>query len=275
MKSVRRLLALAAASLVLFLQAPPVEAIGFNAEGLFASVCEVRSGWSWGSGFAIGENCIISNAHVIEDCQDIEIYTVDGAVYHAEINAIDRDLDLVVLAVEEGSLPVLKLADPRSSLLGSDVYAIGAPEGYAYSITKGILSSRDREFYGYPYLQADVAINAGSSGGPLLNDRGEAIGVNTSSVDWAQGLSFAIPSYQVVDFLEKSGVPLDGQWNVVGRIEGTEQPGDPVLEKLDQSLYLMTRGALFVVAACAGLTILAGSSIALGFIILGRRKKRD
>ena len=261
------------ASVLLFLQAPPVKAIGFNPEELFGSVCEVYSGGSWGLGFAVGENCIISNAHVIGDWEYIEVYTVDGEWYEAEIYAIDRDLDLVVLQIAEGSLPVMRLADPRNSLLGSDVYAIGAPEGYAYSVTKGILSSRERDFYGFPYLQSDVAINGGSSGGPLLNERGEAIGVNTLSADWAQGLSFAIPMYQVVDFLERSGVPLDGQGNVVGRIERTEPLADPVMEKLDQAALRILKGTVMLGAASVSLTVLAGFSIALGFFIRSRRMR--
>lgn len=273
MKYFRMIPVLLASVLLLFLQAPPVKAIGFNPEELFGSVCEVYSGGSWGSGFAVGENCIISNAHVIEDWEYIEVYTIDGEWYEAEIYAIDRDLDLVVLQIAEGSLPVMRLADPRNSLLGSDVYAIGAPEGYAYSVTKGILSARERDFYGFPYLQSDVAINGGSSGGPLLNERGEAIGVNTLSADWAQGLSFAIPMYQVVDFLERSGVPLDGQGNVVGRIERTEPLADPFRERLDESLGFVARGVAVLMGGFAAMTLLAGGSIVLGFFIVNRRNK--
>ena len=101
--------------------------------------------------------------------------------------------------------------------VGSDVYAIGAPESLAYTLTRGVLSAKDRKVGGRAYLQFDAAINSGNSGGPLLNDAGQVIGVITLKIDNAEGIGMAIPMSSVRDYLRFNGIEVDAVGNVVGR----------------------------------------------------------
>jgi len=196
----------------------PSGAIGFSAEEAYNSVFVVYSGNSLGSGFAIGENCVVSNAHVIGNKNQIEIKTYSGNTYPASVASIDGELDIAILRIEGAAFRYLKVADYKDTNIGEDVYAIGAPNSMAYTLTKGILSAKDRMEGGYKYLQIDAALNPGNSGGPLLNDKGEVIGVNTLKIDNAEGIGLSIPMTVVCDYLTQNGIQLDEQGNVVGEI---------------------------------------------------------
>jgi serine protease Do len=204
MKKKKTMIVVVMAMLVSLAFSVPAGAIGFDAEQAYASVFVVYSGEALGSGFAIGEDCIVSNAHVIDDQRDIEVASYDGAVFDAHIVLIEENLDIVILKVEGQTFPYLKVADYNDTAIGADVYAIGAPNSMAYTLTKGVLSAKDRDLGRYEYLQIDAALNSGNSGGPLLNDAGEVIGVNTLKMSDSEGIGLAIPMTTVCEYLQNN-----------------------------------------------------------------------
>jgi Trypsin-like serine proteases, typically periplasmic, contain C-terminal PDZ domain len=195
-----------------------VFAIGFDAEEKYNAIFVIYSGNSLGSGFAIGENCIISNAHVIGDQNNIKLTSYDRKNYTAHILAFDKAKDIAVLQVDQASFPYLTVADDQKTKIGSDVYAIGAPDSMTYTLTKGILSAKNRTIGSNQYLQLDAPVNSGNSGGPLLNESGEVIGVNTLKLGNTEGIGLAIPMTTVRNFLKSSGIKLNESGNIVGKV---------------------------------------------------------
>ena len=195
--------------------------IGFDAEEKYDSVFVITSGNALGSGFSIGENCIITNAHVIENPNNTKITTYKGAEYKANVVAMNEDMDIAVLTVEGISFPYLTVADYNNSKIGDDVYAIGAPNGMTYTLTKGTLSAKDRVVGKYTYIQLDAALNHGNSGGPLLTDSGTVIGVNSMKLNDSEGIGLAIPMTTVCQYLTSIGINVDTNGNVVGNVDSS------------------------------------------------------
>ena len=208
---------------VLFALPMAASAIGFNAETVYESVFVIYSGNALGSGFSIGKNCIITNAHVIEDISDVTVQTFDGDEFIARVLDMDEDKDIAVLVVEK-ELSYLPVADIDETSIGSDVYAIGAPQSLSYTLTKGVLSAKERAVGDYTYLQTDAAINQGNSGGPLLNDKGEVLGVNSMKLMDSEGIGLAIPITRVCEYLQSLDVPLDDHGNVSTVLDMPEAP---------------------------------------------------
>ncbi|MGE5207878.1 MAG: trypsin-like peptidase domain-containing protein [Alphaproteobacteria bacterium] len=167
-----------------------------------------------GSGVIVtDEGHIITNNHVVTDRQgrpvdQIEVQLSDGRVKKARLVGADEQVDLAVLKIDEPGVKPLKLADSDSVQPGDSVLAIGNPLGFDETVTDGIISSKGRpnrsDFFA-SLLQTNAAINPGNSGGPLINLRGEVIGINTliaSTTGGSQGLGFAIPSNTVRSALE-------------------------------------------------------------------------
>ena len=182
MKSLKMLLLLMVVTAVLLATSLPAFAIGFVAEEVYESVFVVYSGNSLGSGFAIGKECIVTNAHVIENINDVTIKTYSGKEHRAFVIGIDEAKDIAVLGVDGIEFPYLSVADPSTIKTGDDIYAIGAPKSMAYTLTKGVISAQNREIGGNKYIQIDAAINQGNSGGPLLNDAGQVLGMTKTQV---------------------------------------------------------------------------------------------
>ena len=203
-----------------------VFAIGFDAEESYDSVFVITSGNSLGSGFAIGENCIITNAHVVENPRNTKIITYSGTEYQATVLAMNEDMDIAVLCVEGATFPYLTVADYNNSKIGDDVYAIGAPNGMTYTLTKGTLSAKDRVMGNYTYIQLDAALNHGNSGGPLLTDSGAVIGVNSMKLNDSEGIGLAIPMTTVCAYLSSIGIDVDTNGNVVGNVGSSDIEGD-------------------------------------------------
>ena len=156
---------------------------------------------SLGSGFIIDPSgLVVTNDHVIDEADEVEVVLQDGRVLPAEIIGRDPATDLAVLRVEAGrELPYVSFGDSDASRVGEWVVAIGNPFGLGGSLTSGVISALGRDIGGRydDYLQTDVAINTGNSGGPLFNMAGEVIGVNTaifSPTGASVGISFSIPS---------------------------------------------------------------------------------
>ncbi len=154
----------------------------------------------FGSGFIISEDgYVVTNAHVVDDASEITVTLPDRREFVAELIGSDKRSDIAVLKVEGSDLPTLTLGDSSNAKVGQWVLAIGSPFGFEYTATQGIISAVSRslpdENY-VPFIQTDVAVNPGNSGGPLFDTNGEVIGVNSqiySRSGGYMGLSFAIP----------------------------------------------------------------------------------
>jgi serine protease Do len=193
---------------------------------------------SLGSGVIVtNEGHIITNNHVVTDRQgspvdDIEVQLSDGRTKKARLIGADDQVDVAVLKIDEPGLKPLKLADSDTVQPGDFVLAIGNPLGFEETVTDGIISSKGRpnrsDFFA-DLLQTNAAINPGNSGGPLINLRGEVIGINTviaSTTGGSQGLGFAIPSNTVRTSLEsllKQGRIIRGYLGIQTR---ALQPGE-------------------------------------------------
>ena len=214
MRTIKVLVSLLVLAAVLFASVLPANAIGFDAEEVYKSVFVVYSGNSLGSGFAIGENCIVTNAHVIENVHSITLTSYEGDKYTASLLGIDEDKDIAVLVIKDASFPYLKMANLSTVKIGDDIYAIGAPKGMAYTLTKGTVSAKERIVENESFIQIDAAINEGNSGGPLLNDAGEVLGMNTMKMTDSEGIGLAIPADRIASTLKELGVETDTNGDV-------------------------------------------------------------
>ncbi len=154
-----------------------------------------------GSGFVVSqEGHIITNAHVVDKADKVTVTLKDGRSFEGEVLGSDPVTDVAVVKIESADLPTVALGHSDSLVPGQWAIAIGNPLGLDNTVTAGIISALGRSSgeVGVPdkrvaFIQTDAAINPGNSGGPLLNERGEVIGVNTAIIQGAQGLGFAIP----------------------------------------------------------------------------------
>jgi serine protease Do len=152
-----------------------------------------------GSGFVISpDGYILTNAHVVEDANEVTVRMTDRREYRAKVVGIDKRTDVAVIKIDAKNLPVVQVGNPRGLKAGEWVIAIGSPFGFENSVTAGIVSATARSLSDAytPFIQTDVAVNPGNSGGPLFNLRGEVVGINSqiySRTGGYQGVSFAIP----------------------------------------------------------------------------------
>ncbi len=155
---------------------------------------------SLGSGFIIDrDGYIITNNHVVDSAEEIKAKLADGREFKAKVIGRDKktDLALIKIASPFENLPVLILGDSDKIRVGDWVLAVGNPFGLGHTVTQGIISATGRVIGSGPYddfLQTDAPINPGNSGGPLVNLKGEVVGINTAIVPGGQGLGFSIPS---------------------------------------------------------------------------------
>lgn len=157
----------------------------------------------FGSGFIISkEGHILTNYHVVNNVKDLKIKLMDGSEYEGKVLGVDQDLDVAVIKINAPGkiLPVVKLGDSDSIEIGDIIFAIGNPFGLDGTFTQGIVSAKGRTSLGINqfenFIQIDAAINPGNSGGPLLNIKGEVIGINDaiySQTGNYAGVGFAIP----------------------------------------------------------------------------------
>ncbi|MCO5106245.1 MAG: DegQ family serine endoprotease [Burkholderiaceae bacterium] len=153
-----------------------------------------------GSGFIVDpDGIVLTNAHVVRDAKDVTVKLTDRREFHAKVLGTDPKTDVAVLKIDAKNLPVVPLGSARDLKVGEWVLAIGSPFGFENSVTAGVVSAKGRSLPddGFvPFIQTDVAVNPGNSGGPLFNTRGEVVGINSqifSRTGGYQGLSFAIP----------------------------------------------------------------------------------
>ena len=171
-----------------------------------------REAISYGSGFILKDNYIMTNFHVVEDATEVVVSLSDRREYIAEIIGVDQLSDLAVLKVKGKNLPIVNVGNSDQLKVGDWVIAIGSPFSFDFSVTAGIVSAKGRSIQNnnignyVPFLQTDVAINPGNSGGPLFNLEGEVVGINSqiySRSGGYQGLAFAIPINVAVDVADQ------------------------------------------------------------------------
>ena len=166
-----------------------------------------------GSGFIIGsDGYIMTNAHVVKEVDQVIVTLTDKREFKARIVGADARTDVAVVKIDATGLPAVKIGDANRLRVGEWVLAIGSPFGLDNTVTAGIVSAKQRDTGDYlPFIQTDVAVNPGNSGGPLLNLRGEVVGINSqiySRSGGFMGISFAIPideAMRVADQLRASG----------------------------------------------------------------------
>lgn len=175
-----------------------------------------------GSGFIVSaDGYVMTNAHVVEDATKVIVTLPDKREFKAKIVGVDRRTDVAVVKIDGNNLPAVKIGDVSKLRVGEWVMAIGSPFGLENSVTAGIVSAKQRDTGEYlPFIQTDVAINPGNSGGPLINMRGEVVGINSqiySRSGGYMGISFSIPideAIRVSDQLRASGRVQRGRLGV-------------------------------------------------------------
>jgi serine protease Do len=168
-----------------------------------------------GSGFIISpDGVILTNAHVVRDASEVTVKLQDRREYRAKVLGSDPKTDVAVLKIDAKNLPVVPIGKSSDLKVGEWVLAIGSPFGLDSSVTAGVVSAKGRSLpddSNVPFIQTDVAVNPGNSGGPLFNTKGEVIGINSqiySQTGGYQGLSFAIPidvAYRIKDQIVTTG----------------------------------------------------------------------
>ena len=175
-----------------------------------------------GSGFILTpDGFIMTNAHVVEGADEVIVTLTDNREYKAKIVGSDKRTDVAVVKIDATGLPAVKIGDSSRLKVGEWVMAIGSPFGLENTVTAGIVSAKQRDTGDYlSFIQTDVAINPGNSGGPLINMRGEVVGINSqiySRSGGFQGISFAIPmdeAARVSDQLRSTGKVTRGRIGV-------------------------------------------------------------
>lgn len=266
MKHRKRVIGVLCSVIMLFAFSINIKAMEFDAEEAYNSIFVVYSGNYIGSGFAIGTNTVITNAHVIENSNDIMVKTFQGDSYRASIYLIDDSFDIAVLSVGKANFVPMEIGDCDSIKAGDEIYAIGAPGSLGYTLTKGIVSNKARIIGMYQYIQIDAAINSGNSGGPLLNAYGKVIGVNSMKISDSEGIGFAIPISSVLSFIQDNGVAITGGNNIEGELPYIENtPKEDEEEKNTINLLVLILGL------CLGGSIII--NIILIIIIMYRRRE--
>jgi serine protease Do len=180
---------------------------------------------SLGSGFIISsDGYILTNAHVVEAADEITVKLNDKREFKAKVIGSDRRTDVALIKIEGSGLPAVRFGDPNRLKVGEWVLAIGSPFGFENTVTAGIVSAKGRSLPQenfVPFIQTDVAVNPGNSGGPLFNMRGEVVGINSqiySRTGGFMGLSFAIPidvANDIAQQLRTTGKVTRGRIGVV------------------------------------------------------------
>jgi serine protease Do len=222
-----------------------------------------------GSGFIISsDGYVLTNAHVVAGATEVSVTLDDGRDLKGKVVGVDKRTDVALLKLDAKDLPVAKIGDPQKSKVGSWVAAIGAPFGLDHTLTAGIISAKSRTLPGeslVPFIQTDVAVNPGNSGGPLLNLNGEVIGINSqifSRTGGFMGLSFAIPidvAMKVKDELQQHGVVKRGRIGVAIQDVSKELA----------SAFNMPRPEGALVSSVEKGTPAAGAGIMAGDVIVG------
>jgi serine protease Do len=199
-----------------------------------------------GSGFIVSaDGVILTNAHVVDGADEVTVKLTDKREFKAKVIGVDKPSDVAVLKIAASNLPTVQLGDSSNVKVGEWVVAIGSPYGFDNTVTSGIVSAKSRSLPDgnyVPFIQTDVAVNPGNSGGPLFNMKGEVVGINSqiySRTGGFQGLSFAIPidvALKVKDQLQQHGRVTRGRLGVTIQNVNQELAESFGLKKLSGAL---------------------------------------
>lgn len=205
-----------------------------------------------GSGFIISsDGLILTNAHVVEGADELKIRLTDKREFQGKVLGLDKKTDIAVVKIEAKDLPVLKIGSSEKLKVGEWVAAIGSPFGLDNTVTAGIVSAKSRSLPSdqyVPFIQTDVAVNPGNSGGPLFNMKGEVVGINSqifSTSGGFMGLSFSIPidlAMQIKDQLIENGRVIRGRIGVgiqsvtqdLAEVFGMKAPKGAVITQIEK-----------------------------------------
>lgn len=185
-------------------------------DAVVSLTCSTPGGQTVGSGFIVDpRGYILTNAHVVSKAARITVKLANGTSVPARLYSQDVREDLAVIRIRLRNLPVVVIGNAKRISSGDSVVAIGCPHGLDRTVTSGIVSNNDREIDGRHYIQTDAALNEGNSGGPLLNVKGEVIGINTMVERDASRLGFAVPINSAYKLLKSGDIaavtPLDNK----------------------------------------------------------------
>jgi len=227
-----------------------------------------------GSGFIISaDGMILTNAHVVASAKEVTVKLTDKREFRAKVLGVDKATDVALIKIEAANLPTVRMGSSSDLRVGEWVAAIGSPYGFENTITSGIVSAKWRSLPDgayVPFIQTDVAVNPGNSGGPLFNMKGEVIGINSqiySRTGGYQGLSFAIPievAVKVKDQLQRYGKVTRGHLGVT-------------IQELNQSLaesFGLKRADGALVTAIAPNSPAQKAGVQAGDVIIGFNGKR-
>jgi len=182
---------------------------------------------SQGSGVVLNDKgYVITNYHILSGCERLEIMHGDNEIPYIDIAGYDVDKDILIININDKTFPLIKVGDNQSLKVGQQIYAIGNPMGFENTISEGIISGlRKYKEKGKNYIQITASISPGSSGGAVVNDKGELIGISTLTITDGQNLNFAIPIEEILE-VEISNLPKEGfrqmligmKWNTVRQI---------------------------------------------------------
>ncbi len=171
-------------------------------EKVIPSVVSILTNRGTGSGFVIdSKGYVVTNYHVVEDISAATVVSSDGERHSVSLLGYDADVDIAVLRVNTQNLQELSWGSSNSVNIGKSVIAVGNPGGLDFSVTQGIVSAKRKDNNNNDLIQIDVPINPGNSGGPLINSKGQVIGVNTKKLAGFEGVGFALASNYVDNFV--------------------------------------------------------------------------
>jgi hypothetical protein len=201
------------------------------------AIVTIRSGamvQSIGTGFLVNpDGILVTNQHVVGTEKTVTVELIDKQTFTADVIFVDTSRDLALVRLPVHNLPVLTVADPAGIKKGATVIAIGSALGQPHSVTKGIVSNLDVVIEGKHYLQTDASLNHGNSGGPLLNEQGDVIGVTTATVKHADNAGLAIPLTAVLAMLEQQHIAVVANLHNTGAaLKPTTANNTPPVTKL-------------------------------------------
>jgi hypothetical protein len=234
------------------------------------SVFTIKTDKGLGTGFVVspgGE--ALTCRHVVADASQLSITLADGSTTTAEVVASDPDRDLALLKLERTGLPSVTFGSSDDLKAGADVAAVGAPLGLENSVTKGVVSNPSREINGKHYLQISAQLNPGNSGGPVINAKGEVVGIANAIIKEANGVGFAIPSSVALEFLAAQKVSVATALGVKpasapSAVEApSAPPPPPTARELAAAIWPLLAGVVLISLL---LSILVSSIIARGAV---------